>query len=289
MAAFQTENITPYMNVIEKIPLISVQREVELHNLMKDPVTRDNAREELITSNLRLVVKIAHDFKHYGVTFADLVAEGNVGLMIAADKFDPGKGAKFSCYAAWWIKQCMRKAVVSQSRTIRIPQGCAQKLLHLEKAKTLFAKENNREATLEELSQMTGLSERTLESLEKSAVTTYSMDEVVKDGSDTTFGEMIPEEVVDERENAQHEEQRAQMLKAISTLSDIRQEALSRRYGLNHDVCELEDIAQELGMSTHAVQCLIDESIQQLKETLNPCQQSHSDPEPSHQCVLESA
>ena len=127
--AIRTENITSYMRDIKQIPLINRDKEAELSAMIHsdDDMQVLAARNELVCSNLRLVVKIAHDFKQYRLPFDDLVAEGNIGLIRAAEKFDPGKGAKFSCYAAWWIKQAMRKAIANQTRTIRVPGQCAQK------------------------------------------------------------------------------------------------------------------------------------------------------------------
>ena len=131
-AATPTKNDTMkvYMQDIGQISLVTKEQEVELaaHIHGDDEFAYDEARSTLIQANLRLVVKIAHDFKGLGLPLLDLISEGNIGLMRAVEKFDPAKGAKFSSYAAWWIKQSMRRALANQSRTIRIPVQSAGKI-----------------------------------------------------------------------------------------------------------------------------------------------------------------
>ena len=126
-----------YMQNIGQYPLVSTDEEVELAEKIKngDAQTSADARAKLIRSNLRLVVKIAHDFKGLGLPLLDLISEGNIGLMRAVEKFDPSKGAKLSSYAAWWIKQSMRRALANQARTIRIPVQSASKISKIQAAK----------------------------------------------------------------------------------------------------------------------------------------------------------
>ncbi len=126
MLTGKTDTMKVYMQEIGQIPLVTREEEVDLAaDIAKGSAA---ARHKLIQSNLRLVVKIAHDFKGLGLPLVDLISEGNIGLMKAVEKFDPSKGAKFSSYAAWWIKQSMRRALSNQSRTIRIPVQSAGKI-----------------------------------------------------------------------------------------------------------------------------------------------------------------
>ena len=122
---FTDDSIKSYMKSISSIPLIKRADEAELAKLIAEG--SEEAREKMIVGNLRLVVKIAHDFKSLGVPLNDLIAEGNIGLMKAVEKFRPDKGAKFSSYGAWWIKQSMRRAIADQSRVIRIPYTVSRK------------------------------------------------------------------------------------------------------------------------------------------------------------------
>ena len=152
------ESMKGYMRDIKQIPLITVEEEVELAARIKkgDLI----AKEKLIGANLRLVVKIAHDFKGMGFSLPDLVSEGNMGLIRATEKFDPAKGAKFSSYAAWWIKQAMRRAISEKSKTIRIPVASVSKMLKIRKMYDILEKEYQPEPTNAELAAKVELSEK---------------------------------------------------------------------------------------------------------------------------------
>lgn len=246
-----TDNITAYMNQIEAIPRITVQRENELAALIHNgtPEQKNAAREELICANLRLVVKIAHDFKRFGMSFSDIVAEGNCGLMQAADKFDPSKGAKFSCYAAWWIKQAIRKAIANTTRTVRIPGGAAQKVIKMDKCRTQFMAQYDREPTDEELAELMGCSVRAIEGLRIADICMYSMDDTLKDGSNTTFGDIIHEET---DEDSVKKEEDAQAIDHVRQLlchfSDREQWIINHMYGLHGIVLDENIISQETGL-----------------------------------------
>ena len=243
-----TENIDAYMKDIKRFGRIDHKREAELSEVIHhgSATERDKAMEELICSNLRLVVKIAHDFKRYGVTFADLVAEGNCGLMTAARKFDPAKGARFSCYAAWWIKQNMRQAVANQTRTVRVPGGTAQKTIQLSKLSTAFVNENGREPTTEELCEMMSCSEKTLQTIQMASIQIYSIDEQVQDGESTTFEDMLAD--TPEVKNTYGEERLTALRGLLPKLTDKEQLIITFSYGIG---CAKQPdlvICQEVGM-----------------------------------------
>lgn len=266
----RTEDITSYMTSIENIELITPEREKELAEQIHgdDPRLRELATEELVCANLRLVVKIAHDFKRYGLTFDDLVAEGNVGLIIAAGKFDPSKGAKFSCYAAWWIKQSMRKAIAQQTRTIRIPGQAAQKMLHVEKARNKFENTHQRLPSDEEVADMTGYAQRFIESLNYVATTTYSLDETVKDGSETTFEEMIASKSDTTVKKAAEEEQLDNLRQLLFRLSDRERVLITYHFGLEGTILNERLIAQETGITTKEQQDVLSGVYDKLRASL---------------------
>lgn len=266
-----TDNITAYMNQIEKIPRITIQRETELAYLIHNgtPEQKNTAREELICANLKLVVKIAHDFKRFGMSFADIVAEGNCGLMQAADKFDPSKGAKFSCYAAWWIKQAIRKAIANTTRTVRIPGGAAQKVIKMDKVRSDFIAKYNRQPTDEELASLMGCSLRTLEGLQIADICMYSMDDTLKDGSNTTFGDMIHEETDEESVKKEAAYQALDQVKQLlKHFSDRDQWILNHMYGLQGTLLSECIVAQETGLSISQVRNRVLMITKQLKEAL---------------------
>lgn len=267
-----TEDITQYMEDIKEYELISPEREIELYHTMRsgDPIKSQEARSELITCSLRLVVKIAHDFKKYGVTFADLVQEGNVGLMTAADKFDPKHGAKFSYFAAFWIKQSMRKAILNQSRTIRIPNCAAQMSAKLHKIKQRYLAEKGRLPSMEESAQELGVSEERIEGLSFSDIRIASINEKIDEDSDTTFEEVIHSET-DEAQSKQEEISQAveAMLKLLKTkFSDMDRFIILHAYGIDCKPLTPTIIAQETGISEIEISCRMRRICRELKPML---------------------
>lgn len=243
-----TENINAYMRDIKQYPRIDNKREAELAYIIHNgtQAEQDAAVEELVCSNLRLVVKIAHDFKAFGVTFADLVAEGNCGLMTAARKFEPSKGSRFSCYAAWWIKQNMRLAVASQTRTVRVPCGAAQKALKTKKLIQAFINEHGREPSSEELCELLGCNERTLQTIKDASLQMYSIDEAVQDGDSTTFEEMLAD--TPEVKNTYREEQIAALRALLPNLTDRERLIVTYTFGVDGKTKPDNIICQETGL-----------------------------------------
>lgn len=269
-----TENIDAYMKDIEPYKRISTAREIELANLIKEGTEeqKHQAREELICSNLKLVVKIAHDFKRYGMTFADIVAEGNRGLMTAADKFMPGKGAKFSCYATWWIKQSIRKALAEQCHTIRVPGGATQKVLNLEKVKLSFTNQFNREPTEEELQELTGLTGKQIANIRRADLKVYSLEANVNedDPRKTTFGDMVGENLDDGSQKSKEvDAEVAALREALKGLSDRDQFILTATYGLcGAKQLDENTVCQETGLPVTMLHVRLIKLQRKLKEVL---------------------
>ena len=133
---------TLYLREIGQTPLITPKEEIELDKRMRKGDKA--AREQMIDGQFAAVVKIARDYENYGMPLLDLISEGNIGLMKAVERFDPKKGAKLSTYAAWWIKQMIRRAISDQSKTIRLPVHVGDKLLHIRRAEAKFENEFGR-------------------------------------------------------------------------------------------------------------------------------------------------
>ena len=180
---------------------------------------------------MRLVVKLAHDFKRCGVGFADLVAEGNLGLMRAADKFDPAFGAKFSGYATWWIKQAMRALVASTSRTIRMPESAAGRLYRLQEARKEWRQDHSSPPPVDWLCKRARITPAQLQNLQGLATQTYSMDAAVNDHTATTFEAMLSERP-EEAQGPDNETLQA-LRKHLKKLSDLERIVLSGLYGLD--------------------------------------------------------
>ncbi|MBO4647937.1 MAG: RNA polymerase sigma factor RpoD/SigA [Lentisphaeria bacterium] len=181
------------MGEIEGYPLISQEDEARLAGFIHDSNSerKDKAYETLVVSNLRLVVKIAHDFKGMGLNLPDLISEGNIGLMRAAEKFNPAKGAKFSSYAAWWIKQSILRAIMNQTRTIRIPAQSGHKMMQIRKMRDSLRLRLGREPLDSEIAAELHFSERTVSTLRLAETSIFSLNDPIQTGENDTFEELI--------------------------------------------------------------------------------------------------
>src|SRR5271154_6211004 len=152
----ESENgIKIYLREIGQIALLTPKDEIRLAGRIKK--SDKQARAEMIKANLRLVVKIAHDYSNFGLPLLDLISEGNIGLMKAVGRFDPTKGGKLSTYAAWWIKQSIKRALANQSKTIRLPVHLVDKISRMRKTTAALQEEFGREPTNDELALELGI------------------------------------------------------------------------------------------------------------------------------------
>ena len=195
VAGSKNDTMKVYMGEIARIPLVNKKEEAELADAIHgdNEDRHEDARSTLIKANLRLVVKIAHDFKGLGLPLLDLISEGNIGLMRAVEKFDPAKGAKFSSYAAWWIKQSMRRALANQSRTIRIPVQSAGKINKIKSVRMKLAEELGREPSDAEIAEHLDFSERTVAGLRLADLRTFSLHDPIQQGEEGEFQDIIPD------------------------------------------------------------------------------------------------
>ena len=153
------------------------------------------ARQHMIKANLRLVVKIAHDYSSYGLPLLDLISEGNIGLMKAVERFDPKKGGKLSTYAAWWIKQSIKRALANQSKTIRLPVHLVDKIARMRRVAMQLAEEFGREPTDEELGEELNMASTKIAQLRTAAIRPASLDATVgQDEDGASLGDLIEDE-----------------------------------------------------------------------------------------------
>jgi RNA polymerase primary sigma factor len=254
-----------YMQNIGQYPLVTPHEEVELAARIKQG-DRD-ARAKLIRSNLRLVVKIAHDFKGLGLPLLDLISEGNIGLMRAVEKFDPSKGAKLSSYAAWWIKQSMRRALANQARTIRIPVQSASKISKIQAARTRLTEKLGRDPTDKEIAVDVNLTERTVTGLRLGKTTTISLHDPIQHGEDGEFRDIIPDEkTTAPDEIVQDEETLRHMLRLIDHLDERERTILTLRFGLNGERPRtLEEVSQTIGRTRERVRQIQNQALEKLR------------------------
>ncbi|HBM15621.1 MAG TPA: RNA polymerase subunit sigma-70 [Lentisphaeria bacterium] len=261
-----------YMQDIGKISLVTKDEEVELAADIHgdDPHASERARAILIKANLRLVVKIAHDFKGLGLPLLDLISEGNIGLMRAVEKFDPAKGAKFSSYAAWWIKQSMRRALANQSRTIRIPVQSAGKINKIKSMRLKLTEELGREPTDAEIAERLEFSRRTVSGLRLADLRTFSLHDPIQQGEDGEFQDIIPDSATQTPERILGDMESVDRLKdLIKELDEREKKILRMRFGLDGEKPRtLEEVSQEIGRTRERVRQIQNQALTKLKSML---------------------
>src|SRR6201992_1228717 len=182
-----------YLREIGQIPLLTPQEEIELAARIKRGDRE--ARALMIKANLRLVVKIAHDYANLGLPLLDLISEGNIGPMKGGERFDPAKGGKLSTYAAWWIKQSIKRALANQSKTIRLPVHLVDKISKMRRTAMALTEELGREPTDEELAMELQIPTSKVAHLKSVSVRPTSLDAPIgEDGDSSTFGEIVGDE-----------------------------------------------------------------------------------------------
>src|SRR2546425_3862210 len=181
-----------YLREIGQVKLLTPVEEIELAARIKRGDKR--ARAKMIRSNLRLVVKIAHDYSNLGLPLLELISEGNIGLMKAVERFDPAKGGKLSTYAAWWIKQSIKRALANQSKTIRLPVHLVDKISKMRRVSLQMSEELGREPTDEELGDEIGIASGKVSQLKTVSIRPASLDAPISDDDSTEFGEIVGDE-----------------------------------------------------------------------------------------------
>lgn len=246
-----------YMLEVQNIPTLSDDECYELGKMLKNSETRDFAKNKLIEGNLRLVVKMAHDWKGKGLGIEDLVAEGNIALTTAADKFDVDCGKKFSTYAIWWIRTAMSRAI-SDSHTVRIPVASELKKRNVNRFIDNFKVKFDREPTHEEIKKGMGLSDVELRNVYKLENSCVSMNAKFDDSDEQSdeIGDIIAQEqevesIIDEI--VKNEEVQA-LYKAIKQLDERERIVIVMRYGIGGRAeATLDEVALKIGKTKERV------------------------------------
>ena len=259
---------TLYLREIGQTPLITPKQEVELARRIKKG--DETAREQMIKSNLRWVVKIAREYEDYGVPLLDLINEGNIGLMKAVERFDPGKGAKLSTYAAWWIKQAIRRALSNQSKTIRLPVHVGDKLLHVRRISAKLEEELGREPTLDELAEEVGMAPSRLAALRNAAVPPSSLDAPVGDDDGKRFDELIGDEKAETPYVHLEDKTTTDMLRElVGSLPEREQTILRYRFGLDGNrERTLEEVGEHFGVTRERIRQIQNLALEKLRKLI---------------------
>ena len=257
-----------YLKEIGQTNLLTPQEEIELAARIKRGDKK--ARDLMIRANLRLVVKIAHDYARYGLPLLDLISEGNIGLMKAVERFDPKKGGKLSTYAAWWIKQAIKRALANQSKTIRLPAHLVDKISKMRRTEHALAEKLGRDPSKEELAQKLGVEPEVISHWQTVALKPASLDAPIGDSDSAEFGEIVGD---DKAVHPFDQINDAQLKKEVEGLLDKldrrEREILKHRYGLRGVKEEtLEDVGKRFKITRERVRQIQNTALGKLREMM---------------------
>ena len=253
----ERSNLQLYLQEIGKTPLLTIEDEIRLAKRIRrgDKAARDH----MISANLRLVVKIAMDYKDFGLPLLDLISEGNIGLIKAVERFDPRKGGKLSTYAAWWIKQSMKRALANQSKTIRLPVHLVDKISKMRRTAMKLTEELGREPTDEELAIELQIPTAKVAHLKSVSVRPASLDAPLgESGESGTFGEIVGDDnAVSPREGLQDKNRNSDLHAMSDSLDKREAEIIKLRFGLDgRDELTLEEVGQKFHVTRERIRQL---------------------------------
>src|SRR5271157_1352974 len=223
-------NLQIYLQEIGKTALLTIEEEIALAKRIRRG--DKSARDHMIKANLRLVVKIAMDYKDFGLPLLDLISEGNIGLVKAVERFDPRKGGKLSTYAAWWIKQSIKRALANQSKTIRLPVHLVDKISKMRRAAMKLAEEFGREPTDEEVAMELNIPVNKVAHLKSVSIRPTSLDAPIsEEGESATFGDIVGDEnATSPFENVQERNLKSDLDRMINSLDKREADILRMRF-----------------------------------------------------------
>ena len=269
MARFESDNsLRLYLREIAKTDLLTPEQEVELAARIKKGDKK--ARSHMIRANLRLVVKIAQDYSGYGLPLADLISEGNIGLMKAVERFDPNKGGKLSTYGSWWIKQSIKRALANQSKTIRLPVHMVDKIARMRRISAILAESLGREPTQEELAEELGIPRKKLALLERASKRPTSLNAPVHEGDSSEFSDIIGDEhAVNPFEALDNKSMHGELDELLDVLDQREHRIIDARFGLDgKKPMTLEEVGVEFGVTRERIRQLQNIALQKMRTAL---------------------
>lgn len=258
-------SIKIYMREMGQFSMLSANEEVKLaHRIAEGD---QFAKNELVEANLRLVVSLARHYQGCGLSYQDLIQEGNIGLIKAAEKFDVSKGFRFSTYASWWIKQALSRAIADQSRTIRIPVHMTENINKFKKTERELLNQLNREPKIKEIADAMGISEKQAKEIQSYIVEPTSLDIQVGDDDDTTIGSFIEDTHFVNPESAYIKESNGDVVNAVlDTLSDREANILRLRFGIGgKKAMTLEEVGKEYGLTRERIRQIEAKALRKLR------------------------
>lgn len=259
------DNVRMYLKEIGKISLLSLEEEQELSKRVAEG--DEQAKKILAESNLRLVVSIAKRYVGRGLLFLDLIQEGNIGLMKAVEKFDYGKGYKFSTYATWWIRQAITRALADQARTIRVPVHMVETINKMARIERQMTLELNREPTDAELSKKMGLSVEKIAEIRKISQDPVSLETPIGEEEDSHLGDFLADErTMSPEDFATYEILKDELKQVLDTLTVREKEVLELRFGLfDGSSHTLEEVGKQFKVTRERIRQIEAKALRKLR------------------------
>jgi len=257
-----------YLREIGQVKLLTPEEEIALAERIQRG--DQEAREQMIKANLRLVVKIARDYEGLGLPLLDLVSEGNIGLMKGVERFRPAKGAKLSTYAAWWIKQSIKRALANQSKTIRLPVHVTQKVAHIRRAAVKLRGTLDREATDQELADDLELSPRRIRQYRAASRAVICLDSPISPDDSTLLSETLADEnAAAPFDDLVNDNDHNLVREVLATLDPRVSKILAMRFGLDDGKAKtLEQVAEHFGITRERIRQIQQQALEKMRERI---------------------
>ena len=262
----RNETLDKYLQEISREPMITVNEEVELAQRIRqgDRV----ALEKLTRANLRFVVSVAKQYQNQGMSLSDLINEGNIGLLKAAEKFDETRGFKFISYAVWWIRQSILQALAEQSRNIRLPLNQVGLLNKISKESALFEQRYERRPTSEELSDILDIPAEKIDEALSHSGSPLSVDAPFEEGESNSLLDVLPSgDTPTTDKSLMNESLATEIDRALSTLSEREKEILQMLFGIGCQEMTLEEIGDHFGLTRERVRQVKEKALRRLRST----------------------
>lgn len=252
-----------YLRDISRLSMISPEEETELASRIQKG--DETARRELVEANLRFVVSVAKQYQGRGLELSDLINEGNVGLMKAAERFDPTRGFKFISFAVWWIRQSILQAISDQSRIVRLPLNKLGELNRIYRVKADFNQKNGREPSDDELADLLGVSREKLTEVQNSSYGHLSFDSPFGDDGDGTLLDVVPDESAEQADEGLGKESlRTDLKDVMCVLSSREKDILALAFGIGCQEMTLEEIGERFNLTRERVRQVKEKAIKKL-------------------------
>jgi RNA polymerase primary sigma factor len=260
-----TDALQLFLKDIGKVELLTAAQEVELAKRIERG--DDNAKRQMVEANLRLVVSIAKRYRNQGLPFLDLIQEGTIGLVRAAEKFDHRKGFKFSTYATWWIRQAVARALADKARTIRMPVHVVEKLNKIVRTERKLRSEFGREPASREIARELELTADEVEQIRRSAQVPVSLEKPVGDDEESEFGHFLTDEsALLPEEAAENVLRKDALLRILRTLSARERRVLELRYGLNGEQPRtLDEVGRAFNVTRERIRQIENQCLKKLR------------------------